>query len=204
MATDPYARLRAAIARFTRSAGGGSRAGGAARGGVPAGMLRVTIVDDVNGNRNGIDRIFDAFDATIDDIPEVFRASVPAIRDAHRAVFATEGSAGRGRWTPLAPSTLAERARLGFGPGPIHVRTGALRDHVLTAPAQITRTAGGVELRIEPTADVGGVPKYRALALGTDTIPSRPMVALGRPAAARVTSTIQRALRARARSHGLG
>lgn len=199
---DPYARLRAAIARFTRSAGGGG--GGSTSGGVPAGFLRVTIVDDVNGNRKGIDRLFDAFDATIDDIPDVFRESLPAIRAAHRAVFASEGASGRGRWTPLAPSTLAERARLGYGPGPIHVRTGALRDHVLSAPAQITRFAGGVELRIEPDANVGGVPKYRALALGTDRIPSRPMVALGRPAAARVTSTIQRALRNRARSHGLG
>ena len=58
-------------------------------------------------------------------------AAVPTIRAAHRENFTTEGASGRGAWAALAPRTLAERARLGFGPGPILTRTGALRAHVL-------------------------------------------------------------------------
>lgn len=167
-------------------------------------MIGVTIRDDSAAMAKGLDRIFDAFGATMDDVPDVLRSAVPTIREAHRAVFSSEGSAGRGRWAPLAPRTLAERARLGFGPGPILVRTGALRAHVLAAPAKVTRRGSTVELRIEPAPVVGGVPKYVYNALGTSTIPGRPMVALGPAAAAKVTSTISRQLRARARANGLG
>lgn len=196
---DPLVGVRAAVARFVRSSS--SRA--SSRGGVPPGMMRVTIEDDTPGNRNGLDRLFDALDATLDDMPAIMLSVVPTIRAAHRSVFTSEGSAGRGAWPALAPRTIQERLRLGYGAGPKLRRTGELMDHVLSTPAQITRTAGGVELRIAPAPSVGGVPKYVANALGTSTIPARPMVALGRPAAARVTSEIQRALRARAQAHGL-
>lgn len=198
---DPYGAVRAAVARFTKLAGAKGRPSGNR---IPPGMIGITITDDARTRTRGLDRIFDAFGATIDDLPQVLDAAVPTIREAHRRVFATEGAAGRGKWAPLAPATLRDRARKGFGPGPIHVRTGALRDHVLTAPARITRSGSTVELRIRPDDNVGGVPKYRALALGTDRIPARPMVALGPGEATAVTSTIQRAFRARAQAHGLG
>jgi hypothetical protein len=170
-------------------------------------MLRVTIHDDSKANGKGLDRIFEAFEATLDDVPDVFRQALPAIRKAHAEVFSSEGSAGRGRWAALAPRTQIERARLGYGPrSPILVRTGALRRHVLTAPAKITRGSGFVRLEIRPGDVVAGVPKYRALALGapSNNLPARPMVALGPANAARVTSAIQRALRARAAANGLG
>ena len=199
---DPYARLRAAIRTFTARAGGATSAGGS---GVPAGLLRVTIVDDSPENRAGLDRLFDAFGATVDDFPAIMLGALPTIRAAHRAVFASEGAAGRGRWAALAPATLVDRARRGFGPGPILVRTGALRSHVLAARAQVkTSGTGNVELRIRPDDNVGGVPKYRALALGTSRIPARPMVALGSSGSVAVTSAISRAFRARARANGLG
>lgn len=190
MANDPLARVRQAVAKLSRETATG-------------GFMRVSIVDDTATGSAGLDRIFDAFSATMDDMPRILEAVVPDIRAAHRAVFATEGAAGRGRWARLAPATLRERQRLGFGPGPIHVRTGALREHVLSAPAKITRRGDTTELRIRPADNVGGVPKYRALALGTSTIPARPMVALGPNAARSVTSGIQRAMRARAAAHGL-
>lgn len=203
MAGDPLSRVRSAVDRFARSSGGGGRGNVPAGGAIPPGMIGVSITDDSPANLRGLDRIFDAFGATIDDLPKILEDSVPAIREAHRQVFATEGAAGRGSWPSLAPSTLRERARLGFPPGPIHVRTGALREHVLSAPAKITRRGDTVELRIRPDDNVGGVPKYRALALGTDRIPSRPMVAVGPQAATRITSAIQRAFRARAGANGL-
>lgn len=189
------AKARRAAERFAAEVGPAGGGGG----------LRVTIFDDSAANGRGVDRIFEAFDATIDDIPLVLRDAVPSVREAHRAVFSTEGSAGRGAWPPLAPRTLAERRRLGYGPGPILVRTGALMRHVLAAEAKINRTGDGFELRIEPGVSVGGVPKYRALAKGSaaTNLPGRPMVAVGPQAATRITSTIQRALRARAAANGL-
>jgi hypothetical protein len=199
--TDPLAGIRRAVANLASgNSGGVSAAGGT---GVPNGFLRVTIVDDSAESRRGLDRIFDAFDATIEDLPAVLLAALPTIREAHRAVFDTEGAAGRGSWAALSPVTIAERKRLGFGAGPILLRTGALRAHVLAAPATITRGGGSVSLKIEPDANVGGVPKYAALAKGTSRIPPRPMAAIGPPGAAKVTSAIQRALRARAQQNGL-
>lgn len=202
MPADPFAAVRAAVARFLKAGAKGTPPSSGNR--IPPGMIGVTIRDDSTARARGLDRMFDAFGATIDDLPKVLEAAVPTIREAHRAVFTTEGAAGRGAWAPLAPLTLRERARLGFGPGPIHVRTGALRDHVLGTPATITRRGDVVELRIRPDDNVGGVPKYRALALGTDRIPARPMVAIGPAAATKVTSSIQRAFRDRARANGLG
>lgn len=186
-----YDRLRAAIARFTSRTGGSS------------GMMRVTITDHSPAGGKGFDRLFDGLDATLRDMPAVLEAAVPAIRDAHRAVFESEGAAGRGSWPALAPSTLADRARLGYGPGPILVRSGELKQHVLSTPAQITRKGRGVELRIRPADSVGGVPKYVANALGTSRIPSRPMVAIGPAGATKVSSAIMRALRARAAREGI-
>lgn len=170
-----------------------------------AGALRVTIFDDSKANGKGLDRIFEAFDLTMREIPEVLASIVPEVRAAHARTFASEGSAGRGAWSPLAPATLAERARLGYGPGPILKRTGALEAHVLNAPVKITRRGNTVELRIEPDVNVGGVPKYRALALGNPAtnLPPRPMVTVGSSSAVKITSTLQRALRARAAARGL-
>lgn len=193
-------RVRSAVQRFAKASNG---RGKASPGRIPPGMIGVTITDDSTNNLRGLDRIFDAFGATIDDLPKILEDAVPSIREAHRAVFETEGAAGRGSWPALAPATLRDRARKGFPPGPIHVRTGALKAHVLSAPAKITRRGTTVELRIRPDDNVGGVPKYGALARGTSRIPARPMVAIGPAQAVKVTSSIQRAFRARARSHGL-
>jgi hypothetical protein len=187
--------VEAAVRRFENALTGKS----------PASQLRVTIYDDSKARGKGLDRIFDAFDITMREIPEVLASIVPTVHDAHRRNFATEGSAGRGKWAPLAPSTLAERQRLGFGSGPILNRTGALEAHVVGTPARITRRGNVVELRIEPDVNVGGVPKYRALAVGNPStnLPGRPMVTVGPASATKITSALQRALRAHAAARGL-
>lgn len=176
--------------------------------GSPAlGLIRVTIVDDSKARGKGIDRLFDALGATIDDVPAILGDPrlIEVIRAAHARNFDTEGASGRGRWAALSPRTLAERSRLGFGPGPILTRTGALREHVLSTPAVIRRGPGVVQLEIRPANSVGGVPKYGPLALGSSTnnLPGRPMVTIGPASAARITSSLQRALRARALQNGL-
>lgn len=192
MTDDPTDRIRAAVAKIGAQGGG-------------SGMIRVTLGDDNAARTKGLDRVFDAFGATMDDVPKVLESIVPTIRAAHRATFDTEGAAGRGAWAALAPRTLRDRRRLGYGPGPKLVRTGALRDHVLSTPAKVTRRGDTTELRIEPDPDVGGVRKYRALALGRPEInlPGRPMVAVGPASARTITSALQRALRARAAAAGL-
>lgn len=167
--------------------------------------LRVTILDDSKKHGRGVDRIFDAFDATMEDIPDVLEGTVPLIRELHGDVFDTEGTAGRGAWAGLASRTIRERKRLGYGSGPILQRTGGLKAHVLSTPAVISRAGNGYELRIEPKKVVDGVPKYHALAMGLpeNNLPGRPMVAIGPKGATRFASQLQRLLRARAQANGL-
>lgn len=205
MASDEarrYAKLRDAVTRFERATR--STSGGAA--------VRVTITDDAPGNTRGLDRVFTGLEAVVDAFPDALRDAVPEIRLAHRAVFSTEGTAGRGRWQPLAASTIADRRRKGYPPDPILLRSGDLRRHVLEAPAVIRRTRGGWELVIAPERVVAGTgrPYYAIHARGgqagrggSATIPARPMVAVGPASAVRITSRISRYLRQVAAMRGL-
>lgn len=199
--TDLGDRLK----RIEKAAQAASRGSAASAGRGLSSGIRVTILDDSKKRGKGVDRIFDALDATMEDIPNILADTVPTIREIHKQVFATEGSAGRGAWAGLSPRTIAQRKRLGFGAGPILKRTGALEDHVLTTPAQITRDGDGYELRIQPDPSVGGVKKYRALALGyaKNSLPGRPMVAIGPTGARKFTTQLARLLRARAAANGL-
>lgn len=190
--------------RLKRLQKAAEQASSTSRGGGSKGM-RVTIVDDSAKRGRGVDRIFEAFNATMDDIPDILEGTVPLIRQLHEQVFATEGAAGRGAWAGLAARTIRERVRKGYGTGPILERTGALKQHVLKTPAVISRTGDGYELRIEPTKEVDGVPKYHALAMGyaENNLPGRPMVAIGSAGATKFASQLQRLLRARAQANGL-
>lgn len=168
---------------------------------VSGGGIRVSISDDDTGGTRGFDRVFVGLGATLDAIPDVLRNEAAA---AARVEFARNFVEERGRsgWAPLAPRTVAERVRLGYGGRhPIQVRTGALRAHVLGTKPEVTTGGGGVTLRIAPGK---GMRKYAWLAKGTRTIPPRPMVVLKPDASARVTSAISRALRQRAARNGIG
>lgn len=172
-----------------------------ARKGARAGMVRLTITDDNGRATKGLDRVFDALGATMRELEDVLRETVPTIREAHRATFTSEGARGRGRWQPLTASTLADRRRKGYPPGPILVRSGKLRDHVLNTPAVIRRTGREVSLTIKPTPTVAGTgrPYYRVQALGggRSSIPSRPMVAIGSSSATKVSAAVSRNLQRR-------
>ena len=189
------AELRRAVEAFLQAASRVSSGGG----------IRLTITDDAPGGTRGLDRVFVGLGATIDAFPDVLRSVVPEIRAAHSAVFSSEGALGRGKWAPLKPATLADRRRKGFPPGPILLRTGALKRHVLGTSAQIRTVGGTTELRIAPSPVVEGTgrPYYRAQALGYGALPSRPMVAVGPAAAVKITSAISRELRRRAAMNGL-
>jgi hypothetical protein len=171
--------------------------------------IRLTINDDDPANTRGFDRVFVGLGVTLSGLTSVLGdpAVLRVIRQQFERNFAEER--GRTRWAQLAPSTVADRRRRGYGGAhPILVRTGALRRHVLTTPAKTTRQARGAELRIAPSPSVNGVRKYRMLAMGGVTptggrVPSRPMVVIDSSGAVRVTSAISRALRARAAANGL-
>ena len=60
------------------------------------------------------------------DCSPVMAQAEHALVEQIEANFATESAAGDG-WQPLAQATLEDRARKGFGPGPILERTGELR-----------------------------------------------------------------------------
>lgn len=176
----------------------------AARGG---GGIRVSIVDDSAAGGLGFDRIFVGLGALPQVMPGALQALIPTIRQEHDRNFTTEGASGRGAWAGLSERTQQERVRLGYSAaGPILQRTGALRRHVLSAPAEVTSLPDGVTLRIAPSPDVGGTRKYRALALGHSTsnafgrgisasIPGRPMVTVGPAGATRITTELSRLLR---------
>jgi len=63
-----------------------------------------------------------------------FKSEMSAIEEER---FSSEGY---GEWDPLADSTLRQRARLGFGPGPILQRTRNLMDS-LVDPARAAQTS---------------------------------------------------------------
>lgn len=76
------------------------------------------------------------------DLSEVTSAWADVITNAISENFASE-SAGSEPWASLADSTLADRKRKGFAPGPILQRTGDLRD-AATSERNIDATSAEV------------------------------------------------------------
>lgn len=109
------------------------------------------------------------------------------IREGFAESFAGE-RAGTGKaWNPLAPSTVRERLRLGYGGAhPILVRSGAYRESFLS------RGNGDHLHRLQVSAEgwtlEEGSTDYRVhwLEGGTATIPERPVTILSREAEERL------------------
>jgi hypothetical protein len=173
------------------------------------GFVRVSFNDDDRADTRGLDRVFTGLEVTLSGMASVLASGpvLDVIRAQFDANFKAEG--GRTKWAQLAPSTVQERIRKGYGGRhPILRRTGALRTHVLTAPAKVTTTGRGATLRIAPSPSVKGVRKYAMLAKGGTTptggkVPARPMVVLTPGGATKVSSAISRALRTRAAANGI-
>jgi phage gpG-like protein len=77
-----------------------------------------------------------AFRAALLDLGPLWERFSEEMTEIEDERFASEG---HGRWAPLAESTLRDRARRGFGPGPILQRTGNLRES-LVDPARAAKT----------------------------------------------------------------
>ncbi len=91
-----------------------------------------------------------------------------------RATFGENFSrqaSGDGAWPPLAPSTVADRLRRGFGPGPMLVRSGRYRRSWLGGPASTSTYAqrgDGFRLLVGSASELA--PWHE---LGTERMPAR-------------------------------
>lgn len=57
----------------------------------------------------------------------------PVVQQSTEARFSSEGDQAVGKWEPLAKSTIDQRLEMGFGRGPINVRTGEMKESVTDA-----------------------------------------------------------------------
>lgn len=65
-----------------------------------------------------------------DDLRPAFRRVVKILHSAAREQFDSEGSYASGRWAPLAPSTVRQKAAAGLDPRILHA-TGRLRGSLM-------------------------------------------------------------------------
>ena len=106
-----------------------------------------------------------------------------------RRTFEAEGRPKR--WQALKPATIADRARKGYPPTPILIRSGKLFRSLTQkgAPGSLLR-AGPRSLRYTST-----VPYFKTHQLGGDTIPQRLMIVMQKQDASQVSRIINTYIR---------
>lgn len=87
------------------------------------------------------------------------------------------------RWKPLAPATIADKQRQGYGNRGMLQRTGRLRRGFRVKSTRRT-------LKIINRRSVGGVNLFAVHQKGTKTIPARPMLVYSRVERTRLTKLI--------------
>lgn len=126
-------------------------------------------------------------------------AVAEALREAADTCFERQVDPWGAAWAPLAPATIAERARIGQS-GKILQRTGVLRRSIAGFP--ITPTPGVTRARVAPG---GPAAVYAAVhQFGDEHIPARPylpirpggVVELGREMHDELVETIRASIRA--------
>lgn len=130
--------------------------------------------------RDGVEtmaRQFATWGAQISDLSEPLTAIGEDLLGDFAVNVVTEGGwfAPGGAWAPLAPSTVSERERLGFGgPSPILVRTGQL------AASLASRDAAGNVFEVTATSLLVGSEDRTAgyHQRGTRRMPRRPIVGI--------------------------
>ena len=109
--------------------------------------------------------------AALQDFEPVLEDFGRTIAGGEKAAFASQGGEYGQEWAALAPSTVLDRFRHGFGPNQPLVRTGALASSIGEA---VSLTPDSVQVGI----DTGAVPYAGYLQGGTRKMPARLLVAL--------------------------
>lgn len=113
-----------------------------------------------------------------------------AVREGWRENFTGERSGDGRAWAALAPSTVRQRIRAGYPARPILVRTGALRNSLLSPGAansyEDVQTTGNGWTLVVGTEDSKAIFHER----GTARMPARPFIALSDQAEQRVVSAL--------------
>lgn len=107
----------------------------------------------------------------------------PVVQSSTATRFANEGDAAVGAWEPLSEYTKERRLKMGFGSGPINVRTGEMRESVTDAAYFGVTAAGAGSARVTyPEVPPGGelANKIRTAQSGKDedgnVTPPRPIL----------------------------
>lgn len=140
-------------------------------------MLRVSL--DIAGEVQ-YERGFAAMDEELRDLSEPLRDVADLLVRSVGEQFATEGAHGLGsEWVPLEPRYAAEKEAR-YGPHPILVRTGAMRDAFLvhgTRELTHDHLLWGVTDQVDSDGDRIAV-RAAAHQSGEGVVPQRKMIAL--------------------------
>lgn len=132
------------------------------------------ITFSLSADKSKADYIKDVDDviARSTNLQPAFKAVGDYLLGSTRRTFEAEGRPKR--WQALSPTTIADRARKGFAPGPILVRTRRLMNSLTR------RGAPGLVLRARPRSlqYTSTVPYFKYHQFGTDRIPARVMLLL--------------------------
>ena len=118
------------------------------------------------------------------DLSPFMRSAAGHLEDSVRESFRRQASPA-GPWAPLKPSTLRERQRRGYRPGPILQRSGALKRSV-TSESDATSATAGTNLRYASTHQFGASAGEYGVRLGRrgsgpipwGDVPARPFLVL--------------------------
>lgn len=127
-----------------------------------------------------VDRLLRGIEDRARDVSPAWPQVYAEFRAITTKAFDTSGaSTDLGPWPALAPKTIAERQRQGFGAGPILERTGALRRALTLGQGAYIRTTATrftVQLASEP-ASVASFPYHQSPA-PRRKLPRRAMISL--------------------------
>lgn len=149
-----------------------------------------------------INRSLATWGAHIADMSEAWQQVGQDLLDSFRDNFTSEGGGfgGWSSWAPLADSTVAERARLGYGgEHPILQRTGQLMESLTTEGAP------GNVFEVGPNSLTVGTEVYYAPfhQFGTRKMPSRPVVGLSWDMQSQIVDRLNTYVQSVARQQGL-
>ena len=131
--------------------------------------MRVTI--DALGTRL-VQRDLLGFADRSADVQPAMEQALDLVRESASEQFESAGAHGSGGWAPLAPSTVARKARLGLNPG-------ILRETTFLEFSLAGSGSGNIAIARKDGADYGTTAPYAKFHMeGTSRMPARPPLQL--------------------------